>query len=284
MKELYRILNTLPARCQTTTVIRLGICLIVISLSTCQVTAFAASRDPYLDDYHDAKYDPDPNDLLTNVEPVNKPSCHVKIEISVQHNDKPKESFTCYPYPVKPPEHLTKQTFLPTSRAAIRGYLLTSGYAIRSENMYPYPMFGWRWQYAYHAALRNYPGTVPHGVASLYPWIDDMSPLVLKECKRINDKEKLRQTRWQKATDDYNANHEQLEEEASRKGLAPVTMTMNKRYLANVDLPPGTWWISGMHKVPGLTFYWQEPITLSVGDNQTILLNEDNALVIEGGW
>ncbi len=248
------------------------------------LSAYAASRDPYLDDYNGPVDKVDINDLLTNQEPLVKPSCHIRIEVYVLHNDKPKEEFTCYPYPVRPPDQKTKQIDLPTSRKAIKGFLLNSGYAMRSADKYAYPMFGWRWQYAYHAALDKFQGTVPHTIVSIYPFIDDLSPYILAEDKRINAQEKVRKARWQKAVDEYNDNHQDLEAEAAEKGLAPIPVTMKKRYLGSADVPPGTWWISGVHKVAGLQYYWVEPITVAAGDNITLHFTEDNALIVIGGW
>ena len=49
-------------------------------------------------------------------------------------------------------------------------------------------------------------------------------------------------------------------------------------------LAGGPWYVTGTHKVPGLTYYWQLPVTVEPGETKEVELNESNALVIEGAW
>ena len=208
----------------------------------------------------------------------------VLVRVNVPHNLRAVETLSAYPYPVQPPRQKGSIRPLPTRDQGLKGYLLQSGYANRRGWDRPYPPFGWRWEYAYNAALRRSGRSVPHTMMAMYPWCNDMVKFVKPEVERANDAEKERQLRYSRAVEQYQKSYADLESEATRRGLYPCELRMSRAGQAQTRLAPGTWWIVGTHKVPGLTYYWQTPVTVTKGDTAQVLLTEANALVLEGGW
>jgi hypothetical protein len=207
----------------------------------------------------------------------------VSAFISVPHNISPVNTFVCYPYPVKPPRFIPLEK-LPTNPKMLEGYLLNSGYINRIDKDKPYPQFGWRWQYAYNAALKRSKMGVPHTMFTMYSWSKEMVRYALPEVKKCNDKEDERAKNYSIMLDQYERNHVDLETESIRFGLYPVVMKRKNSAVAEAKVPVGNWWLTAMHKVPGLTYYWQIPFTAKINDTVNIRLTEDNALVIHGGW
>lgn len=209
----------------------------------------------------------------------------VELRINVPHWTRTKEHFVAYPYPPKPPPIKKPYQPLPEKPKKLKSLLLATGYRTRRGSQHAYPHGGWRWRYAYNSALRHAGGRVPHTIIDMYPWTSSMVKYILPEVKRINAGEERRQQRYFKALTDYNRNHTDLKTEAIRTGLYPIGVHMYRRGAGRMALPEGTWWIVGNHKVPGLTYYWQIPVTVEPGRQVPLLtFTEQNALLIEGGW
>jgi hypothetical protein len=221
---------------------------------------------------------------LLNIGPEHVRNSTVTLSISVSQNQKYVDTFYAYPYPVRPPVNQTPQMSLPTRPKALRQYLLNSGYSMRLPRDRPYQTFGLRWNTALDNALKRHGGRMPMTIFGLYQWVDEMIPYVIPEVKRINAIEQDRTRRYNKATYEYQRDHTEVESEATRLGLTPQEIRINRKRTGTAQLPEGTWWIAGTHKVPGLTYYWQIPVSLTANDSQSFKLTEDNAIFIEGGW
>lgn len=211
----------------------------------------------------------------------------LRLRIQVPHNKQAVDSFIAYPYPVKPPV-VTRSEGLPTTFKTIKGRIVQTGYLDRQSGVKPVPTFGWRWEEAYNAGLRHAAGKVgmgePHTFVTYYPWASEMVKWVLPECRRINAQEDERWERYQAANAEYNEKRVDVEMEAVRDGLFPLKMKRLSNFGASTNLPPGNWWVVGTHKVPGLTYYWNLPVTVPPGSSTNVILNERNALVIKGAW
>jgi hypothetical protein len=119
---------------------------------------------------------------------------------------------------------------------------------------------------------------------SEYQWARDVTPYAVVEAKKWNALEDERWARYNKAVDEWTKNRADVEADAMKKGLNP--MELKKRGIGWVlqDIPSGSWWLTCTRKVPGLTYYWQIPLTAAPSEKVKIVLTEMNALVIEGGW
>ncbi len=219
--------------------------------------------------------------------------CAVRVFINIPHNNNAVNNFIAYPYPINLPKKRNDKTHqqnpLPTDRRQLRDLILATGYSSRDAGIRPYPTNGWRWQYAYHSALNKAHLTEPNAIGEIYHFADDLIPYARKECIRLNKVEDDRLERYQRAQDDCDQNHADYETEATRKGYGPVEFHIDKFFrghfnLAELRLGEGPWWIIGTRRVPGLKYYWQEPVTAVKGEVSKVELNEENALVIEGGW
>lgn len=208
----------------------------------------------------------------------------VFITVSVPHRNKAVDSFTAFPYPVKPPKIFKEILPLPTKIKALKGMLVDTGYTTRFSGDLPYPPGGWRWQYAYQAALRHKGGGVPHTILEMYGWADRMAHYIQPEVIRMNDAEERRKERYDKTVAEYQKSYFEIQNDATRKGLIALNFRTARKGVLGVRLPAGTWWIAGSRKLPGLFYYWQIPITLAAGTTENIQLTESNALVIQGGW
>jgi hypothetical protein len=125
----------------------------------------------------------------------------------------------------------------------------------------------------------------------IYPFINRMEPFMVAECKKFDKMEEDRKKRVQRATEEYELNRADAENEATRKGYFPIEFRFVRgvrgrgpNTAAYLKLPEGTWYLTGTHRVPGLIYYWQEPVHVSEGVLQTVELTMENALLIEGGW
>jgi hypothetical protein len=214
-----------------------------------------------------------------------EPPATVHVRINVPHNHKAVDVFAAYPYPVKLPQNLPP-TMLPEKPKELKNMLLSSGYAARTSGERPYPMGGWRWQDAYRIALAKSHLAVPHTIVGMYPWIKEITPWVVVECKRINAREKQRWERYLKFKEEYDRNHVDIENDAVRAGLAATVMRprRGKPGYVEKELPAGNWWITCTRRLPGLTYYWQIPVTAAAGEHVNLMLTENNMLVATGGW
>ncbi len=213
-----------------------------------------------------------------------QPGGLLSVRINVPHNTHPVDVFTAYPYPVKPPRLAAPPSYLPVDRPSLKGLLLSSGYSARISTDKAYPTGGWRWQYAYNSALKKSKLGLPHTILTMYQWIDAIMPCVAAECRRSNEIEDARWARYQKAVDEFEQKFADIENEAVRKGLYPVEMPCRARGFSQAQVPPGSYWLTCTRKVPGLTYYWREPVEVAPGAVVNLMLTESNALEILGGW
>ena len=219
------------------------------------------------------------------------PTQLLKIQIHVPHNLHAQNYFSAFPYMPKPPVIKKLPGDLPTRDKQLKQQLLGSGYVQRLESNPDrfYPAGGWRWQNAYHAALRKKGGGEPHTMIELYPWIHQMLLFIKPEIERINAIEKERRLRYRIACQEYGETGAEKETEATKQGLYARPIQLARHMHGTVldgyaKLPPGEWWITGTHKLVGLTYYWEQPVRIEAGQDLTVELNEDNALIIEGSW
>jgi hypothetical protein len=178
---------------------------------------------------------------------------------------------------------------MPSTRNNIRSLILQTGYTNRQRRNMAYPQGGWRWQMAYRNALQRCHRSEPNYIGEMYGFIDAMEPLCKEECEKFDELEEDRQRRYQTAFEEYQINRTECEYESVKKGYFPVEFNMSRtfrgvRAAAELKLGPGTWWITGTHKVTGLLYYWQMPIQVSSNQVENVELNWKNALMIQGGW
>lgn len=216
----------------------------------------------------------------------------VNLKMQVPQMYKSTTELKAYPYTTKPMKMVTPLVPLPLERKPIRELILTSGYASRSSSERPYPDGGWRWSYAFHNALKRSHTTMPKSMVGLYSWVDKMIGYALPECERINAIEEKREKRYFQLVQDYEDNHKDEEMEALRRGqeVTPIRLRRFNRdgklsyYTSQVRLIPGEWWITGTHKVPGLIYYWQYPLTVKAGQTYNLSIDDANAALIVGGY
>ncbi len=206
------------------------------------------------------------------------------IKVAVPHGIQAVDGFAAYPYPVKPPKIAYAIGPLPVKRKDLKGMLMYAGYNSRSHSEEPYPPGGWRFQYAMAAAQRRSGISYPHTMIGVYPWINDIIPYIRPEIERSNKAEEERKKRYEAAVAEYDKKYFEIQNESTRNGLFVVNFRLYRKGQGYARLPAGTWWIAGQRKVPGLSYYWQIPITIASGARETVTLREDNALVIQGGW
>lgn len=225
-------------------------------------------------------------------EALARPKATINLSLRVPQVEKAVDKITLYPYTTKPPRVMIPIKDLPTSAYAMKNMLLSTGYQSRLSLKKPYPEYGWRWQYAYRNALKHSGQTPPKTIVGIYSFTDAVTPYALKECKRINEIETARAERYTKAVQEYEDNHKDEEMEALRLGLEATPALLKPRlkggvpisFDAQVTVPPGEWWVTGTHKVPGLVYYWQEPLKIDGNNTYNVELNDSNALLIQGGW
>lgn len=205
--------------------------------------------------------------------------------IHVHHNLNPTyDVMHAYPYPVKPPKVASKPGPMPEDRAGLKDMLLNGGYVNRANPDKPYPMGGWRWQDIYQTAVRKSGRSVPHTMLTMYQWANDMVPYAGREAHKSNLLEDERWERYQKTLEDYERNRIEAENDAVRLGLNPAPLRKKSFGVGTAQLAPGNWWITARRKSAGLTYYWLMPVTVTGGQQVDLELNQNNALVITGGW
>lgn len=206
------------------------------------------------------------------------------LKVSAWQYLSPVDNFIVYPYPVKLPRVKVPLGEVPVDKKSLQRQLLTSGYSNRIDPRRPYPPQGWRWEMCYRRALSRSKLGEPHSILTMYKWADEMAPYILPEIQKVNAHEKRRAEQLKKMEEEFEASHTEIETNAINAGLFPMPLKTNLKGYAQVKLSPGNWWISGTRKVPGLTFYWQYPITVSEQQITKINLTDANALIIQGGW
>lgn len=215
---------------------------------------------------------------------------NLKVVVNVPRNIDARNELSFYPYPMKPPPMKQQQKPLPENeKEGLPNQILTSGYVQRTQSTSAYPFGGWRWQYAYNAALRRSGLGVPHLMTEMYAWRDEMIPYVKPEVRRLNQAERERRQRYDRCKQDYEEQRVDIESDSIRKGLFPVpvrisTYSGRATRFGTARVLPGSWWLVGSHKAAGLTYYWNLPVEVDEGQPKTIELTEANAILIEGAW
>jgi hypothetical protein len=222
-----------------------------------------------------------PPSIFDDGQPRRTQSAMIAVRLHTARSKNSIDSYTLYPYPMKPPV-CAPTTPLSTNPKALMNSLLYTGYHHRSDPEKHYQNGGWRWVLAYEAARRKSGNGEPHTILTEYPWAHDMIPYVIKECKARNDLEAERLRRYQKATDEWERTHTDIENDAIRQGLMPIALSHREWSIGRGHFPPGNWWVQVTRKMPGLTYYWLQPVTAAPGQSLDITLSDENALAITG--
>ncbi|MBX9693966.1 MAG: hypothetical protein K2Z81_16395 [Cyanobacteria bacterium] len=214
-----------------------------------------------------------------------------EVTVVVPHSKQSSSRVFIYPWPVKPPVVKEVPKPLPDKPGAIRGTLLQTGYVNRSSPDWPYPAGGWRWQHAYAAAVRKSGLGLPHSIVEHYGWANKMVPYIKPEILAINEHERQRGKAHARANMEYTDNYTIIRNKALQRGLEPRTLTQFGpttpkvgRHYRTRALPAGKWWIIGTHKAPGIKYFWWYPVDIAGDKPERVVLNEANAIYIEGGW
>lgn len=212
----------------------------------------------------------------------------LNIRIAVPHNKNAFDSCRIYPYPVPPPKKKNDPEKIPLTDKSLRQVALSMGYWSKSRLDKAFPVGGWRMQHVLAAALKDEGVSPPHTIFTEYAWADNIIPYLRKEAMIVNAKEEERKKLYNLAQTMFNDNRTELEVQSFNQGLFPIDVPIHReaggyrRGQAMVD--KANWWIVAFHKVPGLKYYWLWPVRLSDSPEQTVTLNEDNAIYIEGAW
>lgn len=234
-------------------------------------------------------YEDEDNDVAEDAAPAREGEVTIVATVAVPHLKKAVTQVCAYPYPMKPPTAKQKVRFLPDKDKPLKNMILSSGYFSRANSDVPYPPGGWRWQYAFQKAVKKSNLSMPHSIFEHYIWADRILPFVKEQAKAYNAFEKTRVAAYGVALQDFTDNRTEVEDQATQRGLTPVPMkrvtlrsgTIGMHYAGNVK--EGKWWILATHRVPGLKYYWLLPKEIE-SKNHRIILNESNAIYIEGGW
>lgn len=213
-----------------------------------------------------------------------EPTSTLNVRILVPQPGRPVDTLMVYPYPVKPPKLNGMQNRLPDKPEHVKHMLLQSGYSNRIDLSRPYPLYGWRWVHAFTTAMNKCNCGYPNTIFTMYPWVHKVTPFILEETVKSNNQEEERLQNYNRAVEEFETNHIEMETAATTKGLYPIQVKLNSRGIGQVTLPAGHWWLSGARVLPGLRFYWQVPFTASGGQTVNVQLSESSALLIQGGW
>lgn len=160
---------------------------------------FIVSLVPAMADLNTDSSDSKPNDqlekIVTDATPGNKtdknvPKVTLVVRINVPHNTNTFDSCRVYPYPVAPPAIKKPINHVPVAEKSLREILATMGYILITNTEKPYPPGGWRMQYIMKAAVARSGIAYPHTAFTLYPWVDNILPYVVREVVASNAKEK----------------------------------------------------------------------------------------------
>lgn len=218
---------------------------------------------------------------LTGKTPRRSGTAFLRVRVAVPHNKDCVDTFTAYPYHVKPPIVKFNED-LPTDFEVVKANIVNSGYLDRQSGRKPRPTFGWRWVKAYETGLKKSHMGVPHTMATYYQWASQMVKWVIPEVRLSNAIEAERFQRYQQALRDYDEKRTDSEMAATRDGLFPVKMRRRMNIISDCSLPPGTWWVVGTHKIGALTYYWNIPVNVQPSSVTNVVLTEDTAMIIQG--
>jgi hypothetical protein len=220
--------------------------------------------------------------------PVGKYRC--TLWVNVPHSKGCVDKFRAVPYLSEMPTALHTYGNLSEKYSDLKQSLYLLCYvAPQNPKIHRYSGQGWRFTYALQAAERELGEGPPHFLPEIQGWCDQMYPHLKKFIVRINEAESARTDRFNQTKDFYAENHTEIEYAALKKGYYPIDLKFMVYHLslqrALVDLPEGKWWITGTHKVIGITYYWQEPIEVGPDKPNALELTEQNAMLIDSaGW
>lgn len=207
----------------------------------------------------------------------------ILVRIHTSRDKGAKDVCTLYPYPIKPPV-CEKLAPLPVKGKALDNMIRNTGFLNRPDPSRPFPVGGWRWIYAYKTALAKSGLSEPHTILGEYEFARSLAPYASFECRLRNAFEKQRRQRYENAIDQFNLTHEEAELTAVKLGYMPMALRSTEYGTARGQMPPGSWWLQVTRKVPGLKYYWLQPVTSYSGKRTEVNLNDDNALAIIGAW
>jgi hypothetical protein len=224
--------------------------------------------------------------------PVDMPTQKYKVTlwVNVPHVKNCREKFRAVPYLTEVPTALVGYGPLAEKYSDIKNQLSSYCYLARQNpNIHAYLGAGWRSTYCLQAAMREAGLGQPHLVTEVNQWCEDMYPYLHKYVVRSNNAEDARKKRYSALVDRYNEEHTDIEYQALKKGYYPIDLDFTVYHLTLrrtiVDLPEGTWWITGTHAIIGVKYYWQEQIEVGPDKPNTLELTEQNAVMIDGrGW
>ncbi len=198
-------------------------------------------------------------------------------------------SAVIYPYPPRPPKVRYNPLPLQVDEESLKMKIENEGYSSRTSASDPYPQGGWRWQFAYHRALKNAKLTEPHSMVGMNAFTREAFKPVKEECERVNAFEASRVAAFRQVEDFFIENEKSIKNESFQKNLNPITLRRvagsAKSFMTYAQkVPGGKWWLQVEHKLPGLTFHWYQPVTIESNKTTEIRLTESNAISIEGGW
>lgn len=215
---------------------------------------------------------------------------NLDVSIVVPHTKRSYSNLTAFPWPVAPPRGKRFPPPLPEEEKPLRQMLMNSGYVNRSSPDVPYPTGGYRFLYAFRAAARKSGMAMPHTILEHYRWVNGMMDYIIPEVTASNNHEEKRFDTY-KAVEKFNIENEQrIRNEALRQGLEPTVLKPRVMPAKTVGihfeatLKPSKWWVVGVHKAPGLKYYWHHPVEVQEGKFNRVVLTEANAIFIEGGW
>lgn len=217
-------------------------------------------------------------------DPAQQQNAHVVVRVNVPHKDRAVDTFAVHPYPMKPPVLKKMIDMVPEDEKTLKGLLLSTGYALRAHPDKPYPVGGWRWQYAYREAVRKSHLGVPHTIFGAYQWIKQIMPYAQREVIATNMAETERFQRYQKAVEEFDKKRVEVENDAVSKGLYPLDLRGRRPGQCEGNVAAGNWWLTCTRKAPGITYYWQVPFSAAPGENVNLTLTQPNALIVTGGW
>lgn len=212
----------------------------------------------------------------------------VYLSVAVPHTRNVVVKGMAYPYPPKMP--LISSNMIPDDDKAIKELLMGSGYLRRQTANQPNPLGGWRWQYAFNKAVKKSRLAFPHSIVEHYRWSNAMIKFVKPEIQQINRFEKQRLARYQLEEAFFTEHSEIIKHDSARRGLDPVAIevlpTSPKRVGLDmkVKVARAKWWFTVDYTVPGLTYHWRIIRDLAKEKPERLILNEGNAISIEGGW
>ncbi|MCA9803328.1 MAG: hypothetical protein KC777_15265 [Cyanobacteria bacterium HKST-UBA02] len=212
----------------------------------------------------------------------------VYLSVAVPHTRNVVVKGMAYPYPPKMP--LISSNMLPDDDKSIKELLMGSGYLRRQTANQPNPLGGWRWQYAFNKAVKKSRLTFPHSIVEHYRWSNAMVKFIRPEIQQINRFEKQRLAKYQLEESFFTEHSEIIKHDSARRGLDPVAIEVlpaSPKRLGldmKVRVARAKWWFTVDYTVPGLTYHWRIIRDLAKEKPERLILNEGNAISIEGGW